>query len=188
MERMEECLLIKETIKNITNNTLSRLGIFLFVPRELTTKQDPYNPEYTKLYNLISDTAISLSDNKCYFYNQYWTGDGFGFFAGGQDIGPSLFDLPSYQTYEFVFKMKIEPLLDKFEIYPTYGVGYITTSKNRIWPSSIITLNKNKYQGEVHYLKELALVMPTYILFSINKDTLRVVSPNDIVPTFTPDY
>ncbi len=179
---------IKETAKNITNDALSRIGIELFVPRELLTKFDPYNPEYTKLYNLVSDTVISPSDNKCYLSNRFGTNDGFGFFAEGQEMNPSYFILPPHQSYEFVFKMKIEPLLDKFEIYPTYGVTYITTSKDRIWPGSIITLNNNKYQGEVHYLKELGLVMPPYILFSINKDTLRVVSPDDIVPTFTPDY
>jgi flagellar hook assembly protein FlgD len=180
---------IKETARNITNDTLSRIGIELFVPRELETKFDPPNgSEFTKLYNLISDTIISPDNNKCHLYNQWGTNEGFGFWAEGQEMNPSYFVLPPHQSYEFVFKMKIEPLLEKFEIYPTYGVTYITTTMDRIWPASIITLNNNKYQGEVHYLKEFGLVMPTYILFSINKDTLRVVSPDDIEPTFKPDY
>jgi len=183
---------IKETARNITTDTLFRVGLFLFVPRKLQTKYDPNyengGSEFTELYNLISDTVISPSNNKCYLLNQIGFSDGFGFHAIGQDMGPSLFNLQPYQSYEFIFKMKIEPLQDKFEIYPLYGVGYITTSKDRIWPSSIITLNDNKYQGEIHYLKELGLVMPTYVLFSINNDTLRVVNPDDIIPTFIPDY
>ena len=177
---------IKETARNITSDTLSLVHLDLFVPKELDTNPDPYSTEGTDLYNLVSDTVISSNNNEITLINQLLTTDGFGFFADGQYINTNRFNLPPYQSYEFVFKMKIEPLLDKFEIYPAYGVGYITTTKDRIWPSSIITLNNNKYQGEVHYLKRFELPMPTYILFSINKDTLRVVSPDSLVPTFTP--
>jgi hypothetical protein len=177
---------IKETLQNTTDDTLYRIGTHLFVPRELETQTDPYNPRYTVLYNLISDTIIS--DIRLYLFNNEWTNDGFGFFAGGQQVEGGGFILLPYQSCQFVFKMTIEPLLDKFEIYPSYGVTFITPNGDRIWPASIITVNDRRYNGQVHYLKECGFVLPTYILFSINHGTLKVVSPDDIVPTFKPNY
>lgn len=178
---------IKETLQNITNDTLYSMGTDLFVPRELETKFDPpYGSEWTKLYNLISDTVISPGNIKCYLYNQHGTGEGFGFFAVGQEIEVGGFILLPNQSYQFTFKMTIQPLLDKFEIYPSYAVMFIKVDSDRIWPASIITINRKRYNGQVHYLKEVGIVSPTYILFSINKDLLRVLSPDEIVPTFIP--
>ena len=177
---------IKETLQNTTNDTLYRVGTHLFVPSELMTKPDPYNPEYTSLYRLISDTVISPSDNKCYLYNNAHSSEGFGFFAGGQEVELGGFILQPNHSYQFTFRMTIEPLLNKFEIYPSYGVTFIKVDNNRIWHVSIITINGKRYDGRVHYLKEVGFVLPTYILFSINNGTLKVVSPEDIEPTFKP--
>jgi len=47
-------------------------------------------------------------------------------------------------------------------------------------------MNGKRYDGEVHYLKECDLVLPTYILFSIDNGVFKVTSPDSIVPTFTP--
>ncbi len=178
---------IKQTLQNTSADTIFRIGFLLFVPRELMTKFDLYQPEYTALYDLVSDTVISPLDNKCYLYNNSHQNDGFGFFAGGQEMHPALFVLPPYQSYQFVFKMTIEPLLAKFEIYPSYAAN-MTIKGNPVWPSSIITINGKKYDGQVHYLRQCSLGMPTYILFSIDNGTFKVVSPNDIVPTFVPPY
>jgi hypothetical protein len=178
---------IKETLRNTTNEMLYGIGTELFVPKNLMTKFDPPNgSEYTNLYNLVSDNVTSPSNNKFYLYNQYSTGEGFGFFATGQQVSTGEFILFPHQSLEFVFKMTIEPLLDKFEIYPTYGFEYMTIGGNRIWPASIITINGKRYDGEVHYLKECDLVLPTFILFSIDNGVFKVASPDDIVPTFTP--
>jgi hypothetical protein len=178
---------IKETLRNTTNEMLYGLGTEIFVPKELVTKFDPPNgSEWAHLYNLISDTVISPPNNKFYLYNQFYTGEGFGFPALGQQISTGEFILFPHQSLEFVFKMTIEPLLDKFEIYPTYGFEFITIGGNRIWPASIITINGKRYNGEVHYLKECDLVLPTYILFSIDNGVFKVASPDNIVPTFTP--
>lgn len=171
---------IKETLQNITNDTLYRVSTHLFIPRELKL-----SPDYTTLYNLISDTIISI--NKLYLYNNAGTSEGFGFHAVGQEIESDKFILLPAQSFEFVFKMTIQPLLNKFEIYPSYGITYIRNDDIRIWPASIITVNNKKYAGEVNYLKECTFVLPTYILFSVNKDSLKVVSPDEIEPTFKPD-
>lgn len=177
---------IKETLRNTSNQTLYGLGTEIFVPKDLMIKPDPYNPGYANLYNLVSENVISSSNNKFYLFDQYGTGDGFGFGAFGQDVSTDDFVLLPYQSFEFVYKMTIEPLLDKFEIYPSYGFEYVTIGGNRIWPASIITINGKRYDGEVHYLKVCDLVLPTYILFSINHGVFTVTSPDSIVPTFTP--
>lgn len=178
---------IKQTLQNTSSDSIYRIDFLLFVPRELMTQSDPTSQKFTELYNLISDTAISPGTNKCYLVNDLFRGDGFGFFAGGQEMGPNWFVLPPYQSYQFIFKMKIQPLLNKFEIYPLYLVS-MTMKGNPIWPSSIITINGKRFEGRVHYLRQCTLGMPTYILFSIDNGTYKVVSPNDIVPTFTPPY
>ena len=178
---------IKQTLQNTSSDTISRIGFLLFIPRELMTKFDLYQPEYTILYNLICDTVISPPNNKCYLYNTWFQNEGFGFPARGQEMNPAWFVLPPYQSYQFVFKMTIQPLLDKFEIYPSYAVK-MTIKGDPIWPSSIITVNNESFDGQVHYLRQCSLGMPTYILFSIDHGTLKVVSPDNIVPTFIPPY
>ncbi len=179
---------IKQTLQNTSSDSIYRIGFLLFVPRELETKFAPPNgSEWTTLYDLISDTVISPSSNKCYLYNTWFQNEGFGFPARGQEMNPSWFVLPPYQSFQFVFKMTIQPLLDKFEIYPSYAVN-MTIKGDPIWPSSVVTVNGKKYDGQVHYLKQCSLGMPTYILFSIDNGTLKVVSPNEIVPTFIPPY
>lgn len=178
---------IKQTLQNTSSDTISRIGFLLLVPRVLMTKFDLHQPEYTSLYDLISDTVIDPPDNKCYKTEGSYRADGFGFFAGGQEMGPGVFILPPYQSYQFIYRMTIQSLLDKFEIYPWYLVS-MTTKGSPIWPSSTITVNDQKFDGQVHYLRQCSLGMPTYILFSIDNGAFKVVSPDDIVPTFTPPY
>ena len=176
---------IKETLRNTSNQTLYGIGTDIFVPKEIMTA-NPGNTPYVTFYNLISDNVTSSSNNKFYLYNQEGLADGFGIFAVGQDVSTYGNILLPHQSFEFVFKMTIEPLLDKFEIYPTNGIEFITIGGNRIWPASIITINGKRYDGEVHYLKQCGLFLPTYILFSIDHGVFTVTSPDSIVPTFTP--
>ena len=179
---------IKQTLQNTGIDTLFRVGFLLDVPRKLETKYAPPDgSEFSTLYNLISDTVIGSPDMKCYLAEGICRADGFGFFACGQEMGPAAFILPPHQSYQFVYRMTIQPLLEKFEIYPWYLMS-MSIKGNPLWPSSIITVNNKRFDEQVHYLRQCSLGMPTYVLFSIDKGTLKVVSPDDIVPTFIPPY
>ncbi|MCK5537083.1 carboxypeptidase regulatory-like domain-containing protein [bacterium] len=173
-------LRIKQTMKNTYDDTLFMVGIVLHIPKVLNTK-----PIDTKLYNLISDTVIC--DERFEYYRDNFRVDGFSMGASGQTIITRKDTLLSDESFEFIFEMIIEPLLDKFEIYPMYLVNIETKDRNRMWPASIIIINENKYNGPVNYFKVCGLSIPTYILFSIDNGALRVVSPDDIDPTFISD-
>ncbi len=177
---------IKETLRNTSNQSLYGIGTHIFVPKKLMIKPDPYNSVYANLYNLVTENVTSPSNTKFDILDEFGTGEGFGFFATGQFVATGDFVLLPHQSFEFVFKMTIEPLLDRFEIYPSYGFLFITKGGSRIWPTSIVTINGKRYDGEVHYLKVSDLVLPTYILFSIDHGVFTVTSPDSFVPTFTP--
>lgn len=140
--------------------------------------------EDIKLYNLVSDTLISKSIHS--LYHEGHSSDGFGFpLCLGQWVWTQKDTLLPHQSFELIYKMTIEPLLDKFEIYPFHQIR--TESKGeRIWPASKITVDNKIYNGPVNYIRVCGLALPTYILFSIDKDNLRVVNPEEIEPTFTP--
>ncbi len=169
---------IIQTMQNTGPDTLFWVGVVLYIPKGLNTK-----PSDTNLYNLISDTVIC--DIRCDYARDFGRVDGFAVRGTGQQITTRKDTLLPYQSYNFTYQMIIEPLLDKFEIYPMYII-YIETRGERIWPGSIITINNNRYSGPVQYLKVCGLAIPTYILFSINGDDLQVLSPDDIEPTFKP--
>lgn len=169
---------IKETKLNTSNDTIYNIGILLHVPRELKI-----NSEWEKLYNLVSDSVITTSI--FHLYHKSGLVDGFGNRSSGHWIWTQKDTLLPNHSFDFLYKMTIEPLMDKFEIYPFHQIR--TESKGeRIWPASIITFDNKIYTGPVDYLRVCGLALPTYILFSIDKDNLRVVSPDDIEPTFTP--
>jgi len=167
---------ITEKMQNTSGDTLFRVGASHFVPRETHV-----GSSYTQLYNLISDTVISPSDNPCYLFNAYYTSDGFGSNTSGQEMDTGWFTLLPFQAYEFDFKMIIKPLLSKFEIYPSFATTFIALGGGRIWPSSKICVHGDTFNGQVHYLKECGLVMPTYVLLSIDNGTLKVASPDEIM-------
>ncbi|PID58194.1 MAG: hypothetical protein CR986_08220 [Ignavibacteriae bacterium] len=168
---------IKQTMINTTQEDMYMVEIFLNIPRELNTK-----PNDTKLYELVSDTVIT--NLNYYLDHDCGLGEGFGFFRStGQSIDISNEFLKPQSSFEFTYRMKIKPLIEKFEIYPMYLI-HLETKGKRIWPASKITYNKKVYEGKVDYLRVCGLSIPTYILFSIDKDNLRVVSPNEIEPTF----
>lgn len=168
---------IKQTMENTSDEILYMVGTALHIPKELNTK-----PEETTLYNLVSDTVICFE--KHYLDNNSGYGEGFGYYrSSGQTVRTRKDTLLPNQSFNFVFKMTIEPLLDKFEIYPMYLIN-IETKGERIWPKSIITVNDKLYEGTVNYMKKCGLAIPTYILFSINNGNLSVVSPDDIESTF----
>ena len=170
---------IKQTMTNTTEDTLYMVGIILHIPKVLKTK-----PNDTKLYNLLSDTV--LCKTRYELDNDFGYGEGFGYYrSGGQTISTRKDTLLPKESFNFFFKMTIEPLLEKFEIYPMYLTN-IETKGEKIWPGSIITIDGKKYQGDVHYVKFCGLAIPTYILFSINNGELKVVSPDEIEPTFKP--
>jgi len=170
-------LQIKQTMVNTTEDTLFMVGIVVFIPRELK-----YNSNNIKLYNLISDTVIY---ERRFEYWDVGRVDGFSMPANGQQVVTRIDTLLPNNSFSFVYKMIIEPLEDKFEIYPMYLISIDTRGK-RIWPKSIITVNGKVYEGNINYMKFCGLSIPTYILFSINNGELKVVSPNDIDPTFKP--
>jgi hypothetical protein len=168
---------IKQTMVNTTEENMNMVGVVLHVPRELNTK-----PDETNLYQLISDTVIS--SNKYDLDHDWGFGEGFGLYrSDGQTVTIVKDILMPNTSFEFIFKMTIEPLVDKFEIYPMYQI-YFETNGERIWPQSIVTVDDKKYDGNVDYLKVCGLAIPTYILFSIDKEKLRVVSPEEVEPTF----
>ncbi len=177
---------IKQTLQNTSSDSIYRIGFSLAVPRELMTKWDP--SVYTSLYNLISDTVVSSVENESVLWNNSYGTDGFGFFCAQETMGPGWFILLPHQSYQFEFKMTMQLLLDKLEIYPSYLDNLTMKGGIPIWPSSIITVNGKRYDGQVHYLRQASLGMPTYILFSIDHGTLKVTSPDKIVPTSTPPY
>ncbi len=171
---------IKQTIINTAQEKMHTVGIALHVPRVLWTK-----PEDTYLYKLISDTLITDVKKNVIDHNS-GIGEGFGFYRSkGQTIKVQKDILQSNNSFEFIIKMTIEPLLEKFEIYPMYVLQFETKGE-RVWPQSVITVNNKKYEGPVDYLKVCGLSIPTYILFSIDDGNLRVVSPDEIEPTFKP--
>jgi len=178
---------IKQTLQNTSSDTIYRIGFLLFVPRRLMTKFDPYTPQYATLYNLVTDTVISPASNRCYLYRQWSQQEGFGFNAIGQEMNPARFDLPPYQAYQFVYRMQIETVLDKFEIYPSYVINMMSRG-DRIWPGSIISIGTSRFQGPVGYLRECGLSTPAFIVFTIDHGALKVANPDNIAPTLKPDY
>jgi len=161
---------------NTTEDTLYMVGLVLFIPRELYEND-------IKLYKLIYDTLIY--NDRFEYEEDLGRVDGFSNGAIGEEIITRKDTLVANESFDFTFRMTIEPLLDKFEIYPMYLVS-IETKGERIWPTSIITVDGQKYKRDVHYVKFCDLAIPTYILFSINNGELKVVSPNELEPTFKP--
>ncbi|MGD8782655.1 MAG: hypothetical protein PVH88_27330 [Ignavibacteria bacterium] len=166
---------IKQTMENTTEENMYVVGISLHVPR--------VGPSAT-YYRIISDTLLTNVVKSAY-YRDWGTNDGFGLWTNGQYVNMQSDVLLPDGSFDFTIKMTIEPLLDKFEIYPSSGVMFYTKGE-RIWPKSIITYNGEEYNGNVDYLELCDFAIPTYILFSINNGELKVVSPDEIEPTFSP--
>lgn len=172
---------IKQTMLNTTKTKMYAVGILLYIPKELKAKGSTTTLD---MYNIIRDTVLS-SNKKLAYYHKWSRIDGFGTRATGQQVTTASEVLEPNKQFNFLVKMTIEPLVRKFEIYPAYIISFETKGE-RIWPKSIITVNEKKYNGHVDYLKVCGLSIPTYTLFSINDEVLRVVSPNEIEPTFKP--
>jgi hypothetical protein len=170
---------IKQTMENTTEENMYVVGIFLHVPRELSTRQID-----TTYYRIISDTLLTDVEKSAYC-RDWGKVDGFGLWTVGQYVNMQSDVLRPDGSFDFTIKMTIEPLLDKFEIYPSLIISFYTKGE-RIWPKSIITYNGEENNGNVDYLKAVVLAIPTYILFSINNGELKVVSPDMIEPTFLP--
>jgi hypothetical protein len=176
---------IKQTMENTTEENMYVVGIALYVPRRLMTRQiDTTRTIDTTYYKIISDTMLTDVVKSAY-YRDWGKVDGFGLGSIGQDVNMQSDVLRPDESFDFTIKMTIEPLLDKFEIYPSSIITFDTKSE-RIWPKSIITYNGEEYNGNVDYLKVCNLGIPTYILFSINNGELKVVSPDMVEPTFSP--
>jgi len=179
-------LSVKVTMQNCGERSLYTAGVVFHVPKELWTSiaNDTINSD-TKLYNLIEDQVKSSSKKISLIkYSNY--GEGFGFYrSSGQTIEILEDILPPNQSYSFEYSMIIEPVLEKFEIYPMHHI-YFEEKGEKVWPESKITVNGANYNGQVNYLKVCGLAIPTYILFSINGDELKVVGPDEIEPTFKP--
>lgn len=172
---------IKQTMINKTKEKMYMVGILLYIPQELKAIESDTTLD---MYNIIKDTVLS-SNKKLAYYHEWVRIDGFGTRATGQQVTTSSEVLEPNKQFNFIVKMTIEPLVSKFEIYPAYIISFETKGE-RIWPKSIITVNEKKYKGNVDYLKVCGLSIPTYTLFSINDGVLRVVSPDEIEPTFKP--
>lgn len=170
---------IKQTMVNTTEENMYVIGISIHVPKELRTRTID-----TTYYNIISDTMLT-NVKKAAYYREWGTSDGFGLWTNGQNVEIQADVLPPGGSFNFNIKMTIEPLLNKFEIYPSSIISFYTKGE-RIWPKSIITYKGKEYTGHVDYLKAVGLGIPTYILFSINNGELKVVSPDMIEPTFSP--
>ncbi|MGD8782654.1 MAG: hypothetical protein PVH88_27325 [Ignavibacteria bacterium] len=170
---------IKQTMENTTEENMYVVVISLHVPKELRTRTID-----TIYYRIISDTMLT-DVKKSAYYRDTGTIDGFGLGSIGQNVDIQLDVLRPDESFDFTIKMTIEPLLDKFEIYPSSIISFYTKGE-RIWPKSIITYNGEEYNGNVGYLELCNLAIPTYILFSINNGELKVVSPDEIEPTFSP--
>jgi hypothetical protein len=166
---------IKQTMENTTDEDMYDIDISIHVPIE---------GQSATYYNIISDTLLTDMEKSDY-YRGWTTADGFGLFTNGQDAEIVSDVLHPNESFDFIIKMTIEPLLDKFEIYPSSGAMFYTKGE-RIWPKSIITYNGEEYNGNVDYLELGEFAGPTYILFSINNGELKVVSPDEIEPTFSP--
>jgi hypothetical protein len=67
--------------------------------------------------------------------------------------------------------------------YPFHQIS-AESKGERIWPASIITVGNKNFNGPVNYLRVCGLAIPTYILFSIDNNLLRVVDPKEIEPPF----
>jgi len=167
---------IKQTMVNTTKEKMYNLGISLYIPKELSTRKLD-----TTFYNIIRDTILATKRNSYYYYISKVNGFGMG--SSGQEFNTISEVLQPNEKFDFSIKMIIEPLVEKFEIYPMYLISFETKGE-RIWPKSIITSNNKTYNGTVDYLKVCGLAIPTYILFSINNGVLNVVSPDEIEPTF----
>ena len=175
---------MKQTMLNTTAENMYEVGILLHVPRELFTRQiDTTRLIDSTYYRIISDAM--LTDVKKSAYDHDWgRGDGFGLMTIGQEVTMEEDVLRPGESFGFTVKMTIEPLLDKFEIYPASLIQFFTKGE-RIWPQSIITYNGEAYDGHVDYLKLCNLAIPAYILFSINNGEIKVASPDEIEPTFS---
>jgi len=176
---------MKQTMLNTTAENMYEVGIALHVPRELSTRQiDTTRHIDSTYYRVISDTMLTKVKKSA--YDRDWGRvDGFGLGSIGQEVTMQEDVLRPGESFGFTIKMTIEPLLDKFEIYP-FSLMYFFTKGERIWPQSIITYNGEAYDGHVDYLKLCNLAIPTYILFSINNGEIKVASPDEIEPTFPP--
>ncbi len=170
-------LKMQPILSNTSNDTLFKTGFLFHVPRNILLK----NGSEIKLYNLISDTLEKNTDNiELFYYNKIGRGDGFGNLSfDSQEIVVKEVNLYPGESYSFTYSITIEPLRPKFVISPVIIVYYEALTK-RIWPADIITIKNMKYEGRVHYLSACNLAIQPYILFSINGDELKIVSPNEI--------
>jgi len=169
---------IKQTMENTTAENMYEVGILIHIPRELFTRQMD-----TTCYRIISDVMLT-NVKKSAYDRDTGRADGFGLGSIGQEVTMEEDVLRPGKSFGFTIRMTIEPLLDKFEIYPASLIQFLTKGE-RIWPKSKITYNGEAYDGHVDYLKICNLGIPTYILFSINNGEIKVASPDEIEPTFS---
>jgi len=190
---------IKVTIKNTGIDTLYDVRFLLKIPRIL--RDYSYNNrDYIYLYDLIDDTLYNKIPNsdlfQLYYRNDSRGSDGFWNPAyTSQEIKTQIDSLGANDSLSFIYEMTINPLYNKFEIYPTLLIFFEQPTDNKIWQESIITIldKKIQYSGKINYLRAAGISSPSYILFKIDGDSLGVMSPEETdtsfyLPLFYPDY
>ncbi len=164
---------IEQTLTNKTKNTLITPFLVFFFPSNYT-----FSADYDIIFEMITYKGKYLAFDNVSI-------DGFGRRRYGKFYDFFKEKLLPNESIHFTIRETIKPLKNTLFLYPTNLLYFTSVEDEKIWNGNSIKANNQEYKGRKGYMKLCSrIVIPTYILFSINNGELKVIDHKEATPSY----